>query len=197
MKRKRKLQSSPDRADAIAVLDRIAKQVTHAMSWRTAAAMLMERADSESTPPDARNRDLLAAGRIMRDAGAFVDADEEFLFMASPLLALTPSSNDHPELRRLRAEMDAIERAEGLPDDEYWPPGEGPDDYEVLRIKWDRIHKQTIADSFRAYDEAELADQYQRDPKAFYRRLVRCRVKFMGPLSDDLAATLPDEWLND
>jgi hypothetical protein len=178
-----------DTAAAIAALDRIARQATAGTSWRTTVLMLTDRAYDESRSLHDRYRDQVSVGRIMRDAGA-LDHDEAFFHLASAIMGLAPEPADHPELRRLSAEMAAFNRAEGLADDEYWPLGEGPDDYEALRVEWDRVHDQTIADTFRAYDEVEMADLYQNDNNTFHRRYDRGRKKIFGPLPDDVAAVL-------
>lgn len=191
-------QTGMNYAAAAAALGAIARKATTAASWRETVFALTSPEDAfqRKTPAD-QSRDLLLGARIMRDAGA-LDADVAFFMVGWTILSIADDQvANHPELRRLSAEMDAIEQAEGVAGDEYWPTGEGPDEYESLRVEWECAHDRATADVFRDYDEPEMALLYEHDNKAFHRRYHRGRTKLFGPLPDDVAAVLRDKGMID
>jgi hypothetical protein len=77
--------------------------------------------------------------------------------------------------------LEAIERAQGLEEGDFWGPNEAPGEYETLgheqRAAWDRIY----ADKLQEFGEHELARELQDDPEEFQRRSESGRRYFHGP----------------
>jgi hypothetical protein len=74
-------------------------------------------------------------------------------------------------LAELQDRMEKISRREGLSWDEYWPPGEGPADYEEARKQYDELGAQ-VSDTFftsllRRYHFYEFATLFEEDRMRF------------------------------
>ena len=75
-----------------------------------------------------------------------------------------------PDLVRITEEMDAIEEAHGLKEDDYWRTDEGPPEWRSLDEAWSRRAKEIVASRLRELGHADFADLCQNNPSEFERR---------------------------
>ncbi len=93
------------------------------------------------------------------------------------LLTLYPIERVHDErwlgglyesdLCDIKAGIEAIREREGLDDDEYWPIGEGPEDWEELEQRYSGVLDRKFEETLREFGIHEIADLYQMDREAF------------------------------
>jgi hypothetical protein len=74
-------------------------------------------------------------------------------------------------LAELARRMDEIQKREGLQDDEFWPIGEGPDDYQELSDEseelLDKVRDTVFTLLLRRYGLNGIADLYETDRVRF------------------------------
>ena len=73
----------------------------------------------------------------------------------------------NPDLDDINARMDAIRRREGLDDDEYWPIGQGPADWENLEEKYSQVLDTKFEETLREYKLNDMAELYLQDREAY------------------------------
>ncbi len=113
---------------------------------------------------------LLRLVKAMRDEEIVRGADANFL-VAHPIMMIAEDRIDsgagkNPALETISARMRKIER-DGLEEDQEWPAGEVPVEYEELRGEWNRVADEIIAATFDEYGEPQLAAMYRHDQKRF------------------------------
>ncbi len=91
-------------------------------------------------------------------------ADAHFL-VAHPIMLIAEdrtysSAGKNPALDAILARMDKIE-------DQEWPAGEAPVEYEKLHGEWNRIADEIVAATFDEYNEPQIAAMYRHDQKRF------------------------------
>jgi hypothetical protein len=94
----------------------------------------------------------------------------EFAFIGLQNLAFVLAS-EKGRLAEIQDRMDKISRREGLAADQYWPPGEGPADYEQARKELAELGAQ-VSDTFfasllRRYHFFEFATLFEEDRMRF------------------------------
>jgi hypothetical protein len=77
------------------------------------------------------------------------------------------------ELRRLRDEMVAIERAHGLTEDQYWDPDQATDEWRALDEVWNQRADAIVNDALRASGNADIADARATDLVKYQRRVAK------------------------
>ena len=73
----------------------------------------------------------------------------------------------YKELEDITSQIQAIEKREGLGDLEYWPIGEGPEDWNQLSNQYDKISDVKFEETLREFGLEEMADLYHVDRKAY------------------------------
>ena len=96
------------------------------------------------------------------------------------LLTLCPIERVHDErclgglyesdLCDIKAGIDAIREREGLDHDEYWPIGEGPEDWEELEEQYSEVLDRKFEETLGEYGLDDIADLYQSDQEAYDAR---------------------------
>ena len=71
------------------------------------------------------------------------------------------------ELGDINARMDAICKREGLDDDEYWPIGQGPEDWEELNEQYSQILDAKFEETLREYGLVDMADLYRQNRETY------------------------------
>ena len=74
------------------------------------------------------------------------------------------------DLAGIAARMDAIRQREGLKDDEFWPIGQGPDDWEELTEQHSHVLDRKFEEALREYGFDDIADLYRVDRKSYDAR---------------------------
>ncbi len=68
---------------------------------------------------------------------------------------------------RISSEMQRIERAHGLTEDEYWTLDEAPPDWRALSEEWDRRDDAIQIATLRALGHDDIADLLAKDRREF------------------------------
>ena len=71
------------------------------------------------------------------------------------------------DLAGIKARMDAISHREGLTDDEYWPIGQGPKDWEELADQYSQVLDGKFEEALREYGLNDIADLYHMDRESY------------------------------
>ena len=64
------------------------------------------------------------------------------------------------DLAEISVRMNAIQKREGLDDDEFWPIGEGPEDWEKLSDKYSQVLNEKFEKTLREFNLNSMADTY-------------------------------------
>ena len=75
-----------------------------------------------------------------------------------------------PDLAGIVRRMNAIEQREGLNVDEYWPIGEGPEDWEELGDQYSQVMNTKFEETLREYGLEDIADLYRDDRESYDAR---------------------------
>ena len=79
-----------------------------------------------------------------------------------------------------------IQKREGLEDGEYWPIGEGPEDYREVSAQseelCDQVRDTVFTSVLRKYQLGHLADFFEGDRDRFEEIRERSRASIFGPL---------------
>ena len=80
-------------------------------------------------------------------------------------------ADEQGRLAELGQRMDEIQEREGLQDDEFWPVGEGPEDFRQLCNESEeliaKVHDTVFTTMLRRYHLDEIADLYENDRDRF------------------------------
>lgn len=105
------------------------------------------------------------------EAAGILDPNYRFLLTLYPIERLHDErwfgGLYESDLCEINADIDAIREREGLDDDEYWPIGEGPEDWEELHQEYSGVLDRKFEETLREFGLHEVADLYQMDREAF------------------------------
>jgi hypothetical protein len=90
---------------------------------------------------------------------------------------------DHPA-GMLWKRSEAIREQYGLAEDEEFPEGHAPREYELIWAEWDRRAAEAEIATCREFGEHEMADLLVNHPEEFLRRYNRGRLAVVGPDQD-------------
>ncbi len=147
--------------------------------WRDLARELRNRPKDESYI--VRQERFLRVAKAMREAGVLSD-DEALYAIAYPIISIAEErvmiSGVHPALDAISKKIRRVERMHGLAEDEDWPRGEGPREYQELQEEWDRVNDAVIAATFEEYGEPEFAALYRHENERFDQQHEKGRRQF-------------------
>jgi len=186
----------PDPADTLKIFFEIPQEVIARDIQRTTAdfiGLTDELSSLENIPPadrtpesEAHQRHLLMVQAAVTFKNKHVQPELTTFYAvmgAGRVVQLVEDAADSKDiLGELKAQMEAIERREGLQPGEFWVfRDEGPDDYRALEDKRDeileRIENTIYPAVLRRYGLTELADLYERDFATFdIQREIGSRV---------------------
>jgi hypothetical protein len=171
--------------------------------WRAAVSAKLSRLlEGMSSPPDWYSRwcalgptssevDRLQACQAIRDAAVLPPAAG--FYLVSWQIDAISNEVAEIELADMEQQLRAIERKHGLQDDEFFLPGEAPDEFEQLRLQcqaaWDGIFLRLL----RQHGEPEMAELFETDGDEFERRSDAGRNYFHGSASPDGDTAWMDE----
>lgn len=102
-------------------------------------------------------REMLRLVQVMRDTGGLEEGEAWYLFYwITEQMSFRWAATD-PELARLTAAIDAIERSHGLSEDESFYVDDAPADWTALSHEWERRLHTIWAEEFTRLGEPELA----------------------------------------
>ncbi|MDE2815561.1 MAG: hypothetical protein OXK81_02530 [Chloroflexota bacterium] len=92
------------------------------------------------------------------------------------------------DLKPISDQIVQIERAHGLTEDEYWPPGEGPPEHEALNRNFEAILDREQGHVFREFGKTWLANLWEQERERFDELFEEGRVSFFesGDQEDQL-----------
>lgn len=162
-------------------VDRVSEIAEYAGSMVARDLIVVLRAEVGDSPEPSP---WMHAVQFCRDTGILSDDVAYYLLaIIAESWAFERGCDDDAEIQRLTAEMDAIERREGLTDDEAFRIGEGPPDYERLRIRWDNRFDSLQSAVIRELGETELAMAVLRDDAGHRGRVAKGRSEIV-PVDD-------------
>jgi len=88
------------------------------------------------------------------------------------------------ELDAIQKRIAAFNKAAGLTDDEYWPRGEGPEEYEAMNVEFEQRMDDIIVEVMREHGEHDLVKLFQDDRDEFDRRIEEDRKRLFGDKGD-------------
>ena len=115
-----------------------------------------------------------------------------FVTLVTESLILAATDSD-PELCRIRGEMDQIERAHGLLEDEAWFVGEGPPEWQELNSAWNRRSEEIVVTSLRELGHPDFASLLAQNPDEFEARSSEGYSDLWGKVDDELEPD-SDSW---
>lgn len=117
-----------------------------------------------------------------RDAGLLSPGVAWFLLYKFVEVGMYPVTETDPELKRLGARIEEIERAHGLGEDESFFVGEGPPEWEEATQAWEVVFEQRFRELLHRVGEDEMAAMHVDggdDP-----RFAAGREAIFGPLQE-------------
>jgi hypothetical protein len=177
-RRTRRLQPTTDQRTPEQRLEALCREPNRERSLRTLARI---RHDLDGNPDPGP---WIAAARTLSER--LIISENAFYYFAelfTECVVLAASDSD-PALCRTRDEMEDIERAHGLRDDEYWRPDDAPDDWRALNDAWDRRADEIVVSCLRETANADLADLREQNPREFERRSTQGRIDLWGEDDD-------------
>ena len=135
------------------------------------------RADLDANPDPAP---WLDAARTLSER--LIISEDSWYYLAemfTECLVYRGSSED-PELVRLYAEMEAIERAHGLAEDDHWLISEAPPEWRALEHAWNQRADEIINTYLRESGHADAAALRENDPRDYEGRSAQGRVDLWG-----------------
>ena len=142
--------------------------------------------------PQSSSKERLAVYQAIRDSGCL--PTEAGCFLVSWQIDAMASEDAEASLRPLEERMRAMRRAHGLEEDDWWPPGQAPKEYEALRHEYKAAWDEVFASKLEACGEQEMARLLRSDPQEFERQSEAGREFFQGPLPH-VIRDVPD-WLH-
>ncbi len=76
----------------------------------------------------------------------------------------------YAELEVIVEKMDTIRQREGLNDDQFWPIGQGPEDWEDLEHQYTEVLEARFEEALREFGFDNIADLYHTDRKSYDAR---------------------------
>lgn len=89
-------------------------------------------------------------------------------------------SRSDSELVRISDEMQQIERAHGLGEDDYWRIDEAPAEWRSLNDAWERRADEIVDSRLRELGHADIADLRRQKPDEFDQRTSKGRIDLFG-----------------
>jgi len=145
--------------------------------------------------PDSYEEEVLAVYQAVRAAGS-VPEEAGFFLVAWQVDVITLFRAEEA-LSELEERLESIRRAHGLDEDEdeSWPPGEGPPEYEEtqrqLHDAWEALYAATLDE----FGEQELAQLFRSDRQRFEQLQEAGRQFFHGASASGDAGEETD-WLD-
>lgn len=172
-------RKSNGNGDLAARLLRIAEEAGEDADWRELALSL---GDNKGKGIVERMEAFLHVAKAMREAGVLEEI-EALYAVSHPIIVIAEAriySRDKtsPALDAVFRKLDAVREKHGLSEDEYWPSGEGPEEFERLNNEYDRMIDEIIVATFGEYGEPELGTMYRHDRQRFYHLREKGRQRF-------------------
>ena len=150
--------------------ERRAKAATEAAELAKVAQF--KRKENERSWTDANSvRESLQLSHAIYESGRFT-WEEYFFHSALPVEHLHEHrlfTGAYEELRPISAKIREIEAKYGLRDGQYWPRGAGPEEYQKLNTKYDKIVDLKLGSLFRELGLSMHARLWLRDRAEFDR----------------------------
>ena len=142
--------------------------------------------------PDSSDEDRLAVFRAIRDDGCL--PAEAGSYLVAYQTDVVVSFEAETALSHLEDRLTAIQKAHGLAEDEIWPPGEMPAEFEAARNVYHDAWDQLFLDRLKADGEHELAELLRNNKLEFDRQQEVGRQFFFG--DPTASRTEVEAWLD-
>jgi len=127
----------------------------------------------------------LAAARTLSER--LIISEHSWYYLAELLTEclVYKGSSEDPELVRLYAEMERIEREHGLAEDEYWHIHEAPAEWRALEAAWNQRADAIVNAYLREWGHADVAELRENNRDEFDSFGAKGRIDLWGPDDDD------------
>lgn len=146
-------------------LDRIIQSATARTNWSEMAKMLSWTVESQSTQQGIgklfTQEEQSAITGFNNDN--FLDGQFHYTLILMVIISIAQKRTQETYERDFSQRCDAISKTHGLNDDQYWPSGKVPAEWEELNAEFERCSKQILVDTLREYDQKEIADLVQEE----------------------------------
>ena len=127
----------------------------------------------------------LAAARSLEARGV-ISADAVVYFAEIFLECVTlQATGSDPELLHLHDEMERVERAHGLREDEYWHLDEAPAEWNALNEAWERRDRAIRVATLHGLGHDDIAELLERNPGEFEARCTAGHLDVWGVSEDE------------
>jgi hypothetical protein len=127
------------------------------------------------------HRQMVRAKALRSLDGVSEEMKFQFIHMAADHVAeeAVRVAHEQGQIAALGERMRGIEEREGLKDGEYWPLGEGPEDYQTLVAESDTLYRNVrdtvLASVLRRYGLDDVADLFENHRTRFDATVERGR----------------------
>jgi hypothetical protein len=140
--------------------------------------------------PESSEEERLKVYQAVRDSGLLPE-EAGFYLVAWQIDAMACEAAE-TALHDLDEQLEAIKASHGLGEDDLWPPGEGPEEYEDLRQEYQDAWNGLFAGRLAEFGEGAMAELFCADREEFDRRSEAGRQSFHGVEREESAAWLHD-----
>jgi hypothetical protein len=141
--------------------------------------------------PESTEEERLRVYQAVRDSGC-LPPDAGFYLVCWQIDAMA-SQDAEISLCHSDEQMRAIEEAHGLEEDEFWPPGKAPKEYEELRRAYQTTWDGIFTEKLEEFGEHDMARQFRADPDGFHGCSKAGQEFFHGPQEPEESDA--PEWL--
>ena len=96
----------------------------------------------------------------------------------------------YDELSSINEQIEVVRSEYGLEDDEDWPQGEGPLEYQALISQFDAVLDQKLVEAFIEFGAPEIGTEFTANQDEHYRKLEYGLHTYLGEESSDVEEPL-------
>ena len=172
-----KRDKSEEDAEIRRTLSRIARNSALGVTWQDQVKMLRHKENRTV-------EDWQTLARTCREVGSLPE-DACFFQIVWAIGWDAQTWKDAIYERDFANRLEALNKAHGLAEDEFFSLDDQPDDYRALDAEYEQATDQIMVEMFQRYGEYEIADLYEKDRPEYDRRAEAGRYFFFGPLPEE------------
>jgi hypothetical protein len=146
------------------------------------AKLAQQRDDRDAEAVAKRHHEQLVRAKVIQSQAAVPEPCRlYYAMMAAERIAeeAVTVAYGSGRLSELGRQMDEIHQREGLSEDEYWPRGTGPEDYQKLSNEseelYEKVYDTVVTTVLRRYLLGDVAKRYENDRERFLAQVEEGR----------------------
>ncbi len=168
-------------------LDRIIQSATARTNWSEMAKMLSWTDEDQNTQREIGK--LISPDEKLALAGFnddnFVSGQFHYTLILMVIISIAQKRTQEPYERDFSQRCDAISKTYSLNDDQYWPAGKVPAEWEELNAEFERISKKILVETLREYDQKEIADLVQDEgPEQIFNAIQNIKSQYLNAINN-------------